>query len=106
MSWRHLENVLTGIVYLDDAFWKGLEDIFARCLEDVLKTFLQDILKTFRRCLEDVLKTYDQDDYIGLDQDALKTFSEHEDERRLQGILKMSLSSSRRMFAGEGFEKI
>ena len=50
MSWRRLENVLKTS---------------SRCLEDV-----------FARRLEDVLKTYDQDEYIGLDQDVLKTSSE------------------------------
>ena len=47
-----------------------------RRLEDVLKTFLQDVLKTSWKRLEDVLKTYSQDEYIGLDQDVLKTSSE------------------------------
>ena len=41
---------------------------------------------------------YGQDEYIGLDQDVLKTSSEDEDERRLQDVFKTS--SSRRMFAG------
>ena len=59
-----------------------------RRLEDVLKTLLQDVLKTSWKRLEDVLKTYHQDDYIGLDQDILKT------------------SSSRRMFAGISFEDL
>ena len=36
-----------------------------------------------RKRLEDVLKTYGQDEYIGLNQDVLKTSSEDEDERRL-----------------------
>ena len=44
------------------------------------------------------MKTYGQDEYIGLDQDVLKTSSEDEDERRLQDVFKTS--SSRRMFAG------
>ena len=59
--------------------WKHLEDIFARGLEDVLKTSwrrLENVLKTSWRRLEDVLKTYGQDEYIGLDQDVLKTSSE------------------------------
>ena len=50
-------------------------------LENVLKISLQDVLKTSWRCLEDVfarrlediLKTYGQDEYIGLDQEVLKT---------------------------------
>ena len=48
----------------------------SKCLEDVLKT-------PWRRRLEDLLKTYGQDEYIGLNQDVLKTSSEDEDERRL-----------------------
>ena len=46
-------------------------------------TSWQDVLKTSWKRLEEVLKTYDQDEYIGLDQDVLKTSSEDEDERRL-----------------------
>ena len=42
---------------------------------------------------------YDQDEYIGLDQNVLKTSSEDEDERRLQDVFKTS--SSRRNFAGK-----
>ena len=64
----------------------------ARRLEDVLKRSLQEVLKRSSKRLEDVLKTYDQDEYINLDQDVLKTFSEDED------VLKTS--SSRRIFAG------
>ena len=47
-----------------------------RRLQDVLKTCFQYVLKKSWNCLEDVLKTYDQDEYIGFDQDALKTSSE------------------------------
>ena len=54
-----------------------------RCLEAVFKDVLQNVLKTPWRCLEDVfvrrlkdvLKTHGQDQYIGLDQDDLKTSS-------------------------------
>ena len=101
--------------------WSRFEDVFkksSRRLEDVWNTFLQDVLKTswkrledvLARRLENVLKTYDQDEYIGLDQDVLKTspedvrlrqtysswlrrledvfktYSEDEDERRLQDV--------------------
>ena len=62
------KDVLTKTVYLDDTSW--------RRLEDGLKTFLQDVLKTPWKRLEEVLKTYSQDEYIGLDQDVLKTCSE------------------------------
>ena len=108
-------------------FWRRLEDILARRLEDVLKTFLQDVLKTSWRCLgktsrrrlEEVLKTYGQDEFIGLDQDALKTSSEDvrlgEHIRLDQYVLKtfsrrllktktkdvFKTSSSRQMFAGK-----
>ena len=54
-------------------------------LQDVLMTCLQEVFKTFWGCLEVLLKTYGQDKYIGLDQGYLKTFSEDEDKRRLQG---------------------
>ena len=66
-----LENVLkTSFEDFLKTFW--------RCLEDVLKTSRRvlarrDVMKTSWKRLEDVLKTYDQDDYIGLDQDVLKT---------------------------------
>ena len=82
MSWRHLEDVFK-------TSWKRLEDALKRPwrrFEDVLKTSskrLEDVLKTSWKRLEDVLKTYSQDEYIGLDQDVLKTSSEDEDERRL-----------------------
>ena len=73
MSWRRssrrLEDVLKS--FLQDVLktsWKRFEDVLARRLEDVLKT-------TWKR-LEDVLKTYGQEEYIGLDQDVLKTSSE------------------------------
>ena len=60
-------------------------------LEDALKThgqdkyigLDQDVLKASCRCL---LKTYDKGKYIRLDQDVLKTYSEDEDERRLQDV--------------------
>ena len=43
--------------------------------------------------------SYSQDEYIGLDQDVFKTFSEDEDQRRLPDVFKTS--SSRQMFAGK-----
>ena len=54
-----------------------LEDVFARPFEDVLKTYgqdkyiglYQDALKTFPTRL---LTTFGKDEYIGLDQDYLK----------------------------------
>ena len=45
--------------------WKRLEDVLARLLEDALKT-------SWKR-LEDFLKMYGQDEYVGVDQDVLKT---------------------------------
>ena len=83
MSWRHLEDVfITSWRRLEDALkrsWRRFKDVLktsSKCLEDVLKT-------SWSRRLEDLLKTYGQDEYIGLNQDVLKTSSEDEDERRL-----------------------
>ena len=59
--------------------WRRFCKTSWRRLEDVLKTSwrrLEDVLKTSWKRLEDVLKTYSQDEYIGLDQDVLKTSSE------------------------------
>ena len=42
-------------------------------LENVLRVSLQGVFKMSPRCLEDVLETYRQDEYIGLEQDVLKT---------------------------------
>ena len=47
---------------------------------------LEDVLKMSWRRFEDVLKTYDQDEYIGLDQDVLKTSSGDEGEKRLPDV--------------------
>ena len=96
-----------------------------RRFEDVLKMSwrrLEDVLKTSWKRLEDVLKTYGQDEYIGLDQDvlktssedvwlikiyssssrcledALKTFFEVDDEKRLHDVFK---TSSRRLHQDE-----
>ena len=105
-----------------------LEDVLKISLQDVLKTSskrFEDVLKmswrhfsrrledvlTFWRRLEDVLKTYGQDEYIGLDQDVLKTSSEDVRlrrtysswSRRLEDVFRRrrrKTSSSRRMFAG------
>ena len=60
-SWRRFEDVFK-------TSWKRLEDVLARRLEEVLKT-------SWKR-LKDVLKTYGQDEYIGLNQNVLKTSSE------------------------------
>ena len=56
-----------------------LENVLKISLQVFLKTFwrrLEDVLKTSWRRLEDVLKIYGQDEYIGIDQDVLKTSSE------------------------------
>ena len=71
---RSFQDVLK--TFLQDVLkksWRCLEDVFVRRLEDVLKTFWRRLGKTSWKRLEDVLKTYDQEDYIGLDQDVLKT---------------------------------
>ena len=59
------------------------EGIFARRLEDVLKMSWWRFCKTSWKRFEDVLKRYGQDEYIGLDQDVLKTSSEDEWLRRI-----------------------
>ena len=100
MSWkrladifaRRLENVLK--TFLQDVLktvWRPLENVLARRLEDVLKTPWRYFCKTSWRCLRDILKTYDQDEYIGLNQDVLKTFSED------VWVRQIYLSRSRRL---------
>ena len=141
------EAVLPGHIppFVDNHLWKRTTQKRVECfsktcsqeqfnlmirLEDILKMSwrrfsrrLEDVLKTSWKRLENVLKTYRQDEYIGLDQDVLKTSSEDvrlrrtysswsrrledvlktssedEDERRLQDVFKTS--SSRRIFAGK-----
>ena len=64
------------MILLENVLKISFEDVLKtswKRLEDVLKTSLQDVLKTSWKRLEDVLKTYGQDEYIGLDQDVLKT---------------------------------
>ena len=67
------------MIRLESVLKKSLQDALKmswRRLEDVIKTSrrrLEYVLKTSWKRLEDVLKTYDQDEYIGLDQDVLKT---------------------------------
>ena len=34
---------------------------------------------------------YDQDEYVGLDEDVLKTTSEDEDQRRLEDVFKANV---------------
>ena len=80
-------------------------------LQNVLKIFSRRIWETSSRRLENVSKTYGQGEYIGLDQDVLKTSSEDLWLIRIYSfssrrLLKMKTkdvfktSSSRRMFAG------
>ena len=57
-----------------------MQDVLTRCLEDVLKMSLER--------LEDVLKMYGQGEYIGFDQDVLKTSSKDKEERRLQDVFR------------------
>ena len=77
---RRLEDVLmVSWRRLGKTSWRYLEDVLktsSKCLEDVLKMSWQDVLKTSWKRLEHVLKTYGQDQYIGLNQDVLKTSSE------------------------------
>ena len=106
MPWRRLQYALkTFWNCLEEVFPRRLEDVLksswrrlgktsSRCLEDIFARSLEDVLKISWRCLgttswkrlENVMKMYDQDEYIGLDQNVLKTFSEDEDERRLQDV--------------------
>ena len=95
-----------------------LENVLKISLQDVLKMSwrrFENVLKTSWKRLEDALNTYGQDEYIGLDQDVLKTSSEdmrlrrtysswwrrledvfktspaNEDKRRLQDIFKTNV---------------
>ena len=104
ISWRSFSRRLKDVLArrLEDVLKtssKRLEDVLKtswRRLEEVLKTswrLLEDVLKTSWRRLEDVLKTYGQDEYIGLDQDVLKTSSEDVTQQTffgLQHVLKTS----------------
>ena len=96
MFWKRLEKIFercledllkTSSKRLDDVFktsWRCFEDVLKTFLKDVLNTswrhfedvlarLLKDFLKTTLKRLKDVLATYNQHDYIGLDQDFLKT---------------------------------
>ena len=91
--------------YVFKRSWRYL-DVFGRRIEDDWKTSWRRYGKMSWRRLEDVSKTSGQDEYIGLDQDVLKTSSGDLwliriylfSSRRLQDVFKTS--SSRRMFAG------
>ena len=87
-----------------------------RSLQDVLKMswrHLEDVFKTSWRSLENVLKTYGQDEYIGVDQDVLKTSSEDlrlrgtysSWSRRLEDVFwrRRQKTSSRRLHQDECF---
>ena len=112
-----LENVLK--IFLQDVLkmsWRHLDDVFKtswRRLENALKRSwrrFEDVLKTSWKRLEDVLKTYSQDEYIGLDQDVLKTSSEdvrlrrtYSSWRRLEDVFwrRRWKTSSRRLHQDE-----
>ena len=112
--------------------WRCLQDVFARRLEGVLKTSWQDVLKMSWRRLENVLKTswrrfcktswkhlenvlkkYGQDEYIGFDQDVLKTSSEDvwliriylSSLRSLEDVLKTSFEDENERRLQEVFIK-
>ena len=70
ITWWYVKTSLQDILKM---YWRRFCKTSWRGLEDVLKTSWQNVLKTSSKGLEDVLKTYDQDEYIGLDQDVLKT---------------------------------
>ena len=94
-SWKRFEDVWK--TYQQDVLkmsWRSLEDILKtswKRLQDTLKTFLQKVLKTSWKRLEDVLKRFGQDEYIGLEQDVLKTCSED------VWLIRIYSSSSRRL---------
>ena len=78
-SWKGVNKNSLTWWYVLQTSWRRLKDVlktFSRRLEDVLKTSwrrFENVLRTSWRRLEDLLKTYGQDEYIGLDQDVLKT---------------------------------
>ena len=73
-----LENLLkTSLQDVLKMSWRRFCKMSWRCFEDVLARRLEEVLKVSWKRLEDVLKTHDQEEYIGLDQDALKVFSEY-----------------------------
>ena len=88
MSWRLIAGRLEIVLKTS---WRRLCKTSWRCLEDVLKM-------PWRRILQDVFKTYGQSEYIGLDQDILKTSSADKWLRRiysswsihLEDVFKMS----------------
>ena len=96
MSLKHLEDILARrLQNVLKMSWRR----FCRRLEDVLKTSWKLFGKTswrslenvLARRLEDVLKTYGQDEYIGLDQDILKTSSEDKWQRRIYSSWSLRL---------------
>ena len=101
-----LENVLQiylqGVLKMD---WRCLEKVFARHswtrFEDILEilaTWLEDVLQTSWRRLENYLNTlfqhfmkaYDPDEYIGLDQDFLKTSWRRMTQANIFALIKTS----------------
>ena len=64
-------------------FWKRFEDVLKTYDKDDYIGLDQDVVKTSSRRL---LKTYELGEYIRLDQGVLKTSSEDKDERRLQDV--------------------
>ena len=80
ISWRHFSRRPEDVLKTSS---KRPEDVLQMSWRRFCKTSwrrLEKILKTSWKRLEtfwkDVLKTYSQDEYIGLDQDVLKTSSE------------------------------
>ena len=64
-----LENVLkTSLKVVLKISWRHLEEFFKTSWRR-----LENVLKTSCKHLEDVLKTHGRDEYIGLNQDFLKT---------------------------------
>ena len=72
-SWKRFNKNNLTWQYVLKTCWRHLCRTSWRCLEDFFAKRLEGVLKTSWRRLEDILKTYDQDEYIGLDQDVMKT---------------------------------
>ena len=107
MPWRRLQNVLKASWRcLEDALKTSCRNVFnasSRCLQDVLKTpsrCLQDVLKTsWRRIAKTNILVLSKTSWRRLEDVfwrrmtkvnmfVLKTYSEDEDDRRLQDVQK------------------
>ena len=97
MSWRRLEDTLKRSWRCFEASWRRLKNVF--------KMPWQDILKTSWKRLEDVLKTYGHDEYIGVDEDVLKTSSEDARLRRTYSSWSRRLEDDFKTSSEDGDER-